>query len=212
MLTRDLRTSTLVAHGVLALTLGLIFLYLAAVMTNLLFQAIAVVLAILLSASTLILAAFVDWFIAFNEGIKNFRRLISYTLAGIVLGLAGIFLCSYQNVSMRWPVIFALVHAFVFGILGIIFGRHVNPHNMQRWSLYILGGISFLFSGAFAALVKDIDDRSATRVLGAYLCFVGAKMLFLSWRWRRAIQVIDATKVQNLQAIENLLPTNSAKP
>jgi len=36
------------------------------------------------------------------------------------------------------------------------------------------------------AWIKYLDDRSATAVLGAYLCFVGIKMLFLAWNGHRA--------------------------
>jgi hypothetical protein len=201
---RNLRRFALMAHGIFALTLGLAFLYLTAVMTNLLFQAIAIVIAVLLSSSALILAAFVDWFIAFNEGTRNLHRQIVYTLAGIVAALTGIFLCSYPNIPMQWSLIFASAHAFVIGVLGIAFAKNTNHHNLPHWALYAIGGISILVSGVIAALVRGMDDRSVIKVLGMYLCFVGAKMLLFAWSSHRVSREIG---VRSLQQRKNSLLT-----
>jgi hypothetical protein len=57
----NIQLRILLAHGSLAICLGAALLYLSAAMTNRLFEAIALVIAVLLASTALILGALADW-------------------------------------------------------------------------------------------------------------------------------------------------------
>lgn len=212
--TQQVRSGVLVIHGVLALFLGLAFFYLRATMTNLLFEAVAVAIAILLSAAALILAAIVDWFAAFNAGMKRAHRFTFY-LAGVTFALAGAFLGGYPLISMQWLVVFAAIHALAFGISAFVFAYKTSHHSWECRAMYFFGTISLLFSGTMAGLVRDLDDRSATALLGGYLCFVGTKMLFFAWDLHRVITITDRLLCGNSENTRGLptaaSPVNAIK-
>jgi Short repeat of unknown function (DUF308) len=186
LVSRSVRTGVLTIHGALALGLGLAFFYLSATMTNMFFEAFAVVVAIMLAAAALILAAITDWFAALSIDMKNVHRVMFYLLAGAAFTLAGVFLGYYPAVYMQWLMAFAAIHALVFGIASFVSAFNPRHDRHQHEAMGVLGTISVLFSGAMAAWMKYLDDRSATAMLGAYLCFVGIKMLFLAWNSHRA--------------------------
>ncbi|MBT9333381.1 hypothetical protein [Paracidobacterium acidisoli] len=179
-----LRIAIPAIHGSLALLLGLTLLYLHAAMSNPLFEALAVGIAILLSAAALILAAITDWFAALTAGMKKLHRVTFYLLAGIAFALAGIFLGAYPLVPLQWLVIFAIIHALAFGISALAYAARAGHHSQKRRAMYFFGAVSILFSGAMAGLIRNPTDSSATAILGWYLCFVGAKMLFFAWEAR----------------------------
>lgn len=186
-----LRTVVLAIHGSAALLLGLCLLYLHAMMTNLLFEVFAVVIAILFCAAALILAAIMDWFAAFTAEMKRLHQVTFYLLAGVAFALAGVFLGTYPLVTMEWLVIFAVVHALIFGISAFVYAFRANHHPQKRHAMYFFGAISILFSGVMGGLMRYLDESSATAVLGWYLCFVGAKMLFFAWEFQRAETMTD---------------------
>ena len=180
-ISRNIRTGVLTIHGALALGLGVAFFYLHATMTNALFDVIAIVIAVMLAAAALILAAITDWFAAFSSGMKSVHRISFYLLAGVAFGLAGLFLGYYPAVYMQWLAIFAVIHALAFGVSALVFAFNAHQQPLERGAMYVFGSISVLFSGAMAGWIKYLDDRSATLLLGCYLCFVGIKVLFFAW-------------------------------
>lgn len=185
------RARVLAIHGILALCLGMALLFLSGTMTNLIFEALAVVIAILLAAMALILAAVADWFAAWSEGTKHLHRLTFYLCAGLALALAGVFLGTYSQVTVQWLVLLAAIHALVFGFLGFTLAWKENHHALERRSMYIFATISVLFSALMAALFEQLDDPSATTMLGIYLCFVAAKQFFLAWDFHRIARVTE---------------------
>lgn len=177
-----IRTRVLAVHGSLAVGLGLVFLYLHATMTNLLFEVLAIVIALMLAAAAFLIAAFTDWFAAFDGGIKkHVHRFIFYLLGGLAFALTGVFLGYYPEVTMPLLVAFAAVHALAFGVSGLLLARKAKHHKLEHRAMYLFGVLSVLFSATMAALYRTLDNASATAVLGAYLCFVGAKLLFAAW-------------------------------
>jgi hypothetical protein len=60
----NLRATLLFVHGALALNLGLILFYLHAIMTNPLFEAVAIASAVVFAGTALLLAAVADWLAA----------------------------------------------------------------------------------------------------------------------------------------------------
>jgi uncharacterized membrane protein HdeD (DUF308 family) len=180
-----IRTQVLAAHGMLALALGLAFFYLRATMSNLFFEAISVAVALMLAAAALVLAALTDWFAAINEGVKHAHRFALYLLAGLALAIAGFLMGYFPQITLRWLVLVAAMHALAFGIFAIAFAFRTTHHPLERGAMYLLGGLSVIFSGVLANQDLNFESASATNLLGIYLCFVGIKMLFLAWDLRR---------------------------
>ncbi|HUY82507.1 MAG TPA: hypothetical protein VMU92_12355 [Acidobacteriaceae bacterium] len=185
VISRNVRTGVLAIHGGIALVLGLSFLYLSATMTNPLFEALAVVAVIMLAAVALVLAAITDWFAAFSTGMRSAHRLTFYLLAGMAFALAGLFIGYYPAVYMQWLVGFAALHALVFGAWSFTFAFTGQDHRMERRAMAAFGTVSVLFSGALAAWVPYLNDQTAVALLGAYLFFVGIKLLFFAWNSHR---------------------------
>ena len=186
-----LQQSILLIHGVLALCLGLALFYLRSAMTNQIFEAVAIVIAVTLAAAALVLAGIADWFAAFNEGAKHLHRLTFYLLSGLALALAGVFLGIYSQVSMRRLVIFAAIHAIAFGVLALALTGRASRHALERRGIYLFGTLSIVFSGAMTGLAGQMDERAATTTLGVYFCFVGTKLLFLAWISHRAARLVE---------------------
>ena len=179
----------LVIHGALAFWVALSLFYLRATMTNRFFEGIAVVVAILLAAAALILGACGDWAAAWAEGLKHLYRLTFYLLAGLASAIAGVFLAIYSPVSMQWLVLFAALHALVFGLLGLALAGKAKHHALERGTMYIFGAVSLFFFGMMAGVANRLDDRSATVILGVYLCFVAAKLFVLAWTFHRMSRI-----------------------
>jgi len=179
------RTGVLIIHGGIALALGLSFVYLSATMTNPLFEVLAVVVAIMLATAALVLAAITDWFAAFSAGMKSAHRLTFYLLAGMAFALAGLFIGYYPAIYMQWLLGLAALHALIFGTSAFAFVFTAGHHQLERRAMAVLGTGSVLFSGTLTAWIPYLDDRSAVALLGAYLAFVGIKLLFFGWNSHR---------------------------
>jgi hypothetical protein len=175
------RIAALATHGILAICLGVSFFYLRATMTNLIFELFATVIAIMLSAAALLVAALGNWFFAFSEGLGHIHRFTFYLLAGFAFALAGVIVGAYPPVSMQWLVMFAAIHACLFGISALVFAFRANRHVPECHAMYFFGIISVLFSGVMAGLARGLGNSAATAALGWYMCFVGVKMLFFAW-------------------------------
>ena len=183
-----IRTTLLAIHGVLALALGLVLLYLRGTMTNVFFEALAIVFSVMLASAALILAAITDWFVAFGSGMRSAHRIIFYILGGIALVLIGLSLAYFPAVHLQWLVVLAVVHALAFGISAFAFAFNAEHLPFERNAMRILGAISVILSGAMAGWLDHLDDRMAVSLLGLYSCFVGIKILFFAWSARPGVE------------------------
>jgi hypothetical protein len=177
----------LIAHGALSLCLGAALLYLSAAMTNRVFEAIAVVLAILMASTALVLGALADWVAAWGEGTKHLQRSAFYLLSGLAFATAGAYLGIYAPISLEWLILLAAIHALAFGLLGIAVAVRARHHGWEAWAVFAFGVASVMFSAAMAGLARQFANREATMVLGLYFCFVGVKLAFLTWDLSRRI-------------------------
>ncbi|HTY83998.1 MAG TPA: hypothetical protein VMB19_07255 [Silvibacterium sp.] len=191
----NIQLRILLAHGALALCLGATLLYLSAAMTNRIFEAIAVVIAVLVASTALMLGALADWVAAWGEGTKHLQRSVFYLLSGVAFATAGAFLGIYAPISLQWLILLAAIHAFAFGMLGIVIGLRAKRHGWEQRAVFLFGAVSIAFSGAMTALARQLDNRSVTCLLGIYFCFVGVKLLFLAWNLQQ--------KIKTGHAIEN---------
>jgi len=186
-----LQQRILIFHGVLALCLGLALFYLRTTMTNQIFEAVAVVIAMTLAAAALVLGGIADWFAAWNEGTKHLHRVVFYLLAGLAFALTGVFLGIYSQVSMQMLVIFAAIHAVAFGVLALALSWRAGRHVLERRGMYLFGLVSIVFSGTMTGLARQLNDPAATTTLGVYFCFVATTLLFLAWISHRVAQIAD---------------------
>jgi Short repeat of unknown function (DUF308) len=179
-----IRSFVLIAHGVLALVLGLAFFYLRATMSNIFFEALSVAITVVLAAAALILAGLTDWAAAFSEGIKHMHRLAFYLLSGLALAIAGFLTGTFTVITLRWLTGLAALHALVFGIYAVALAARACHPARDRGQMAVVGALSVMFSALLAAQSIGFEDTSATVLMGSYLCFLGAKMLLLAWNMR----------------------------
>jgi uncharacterized membrane protein YfcA len=181
---RDLkiRSYVLVSQGVLILGLGLVFLYLRANMTEQVFNVIDVGIAIMLTVAALIITALADWIAALGEGVEHFRRFAFYLLCGLGLLMACAFLVYSHYRTLALMLSFAGVHALVYAMSVFSFQLSHLHRAHHRGLLFVSGGVSLLFAIAMIFFATSNDDELATLLIGAYLCFVGVRMLHQSWR------------------------------
>jgi hypothetical protein len=188
----NIQLRILLAHGALAACLGAALLYLRAEMTNQLYEAIAVVIAILMASAALLLAALADWVAAWGEGTRNLQRAAFYLLSGLAFATAGAFLGIYAPISLEWLVLLAALHALVFGLLGVAIAVRAKRDGWEKHTIFVFGATSIVFSGLMTALARHLQNRSATEVVGIYFCFVGVKLFFLAWNLRGRITTGEA--------------------
>jgi uncharacterized membrane protein YfcA len=181
---RDLkiRSYVLVIQGVLILGLGVVFLYLRANMREEVFDVVDVGIAIMLTVAALIIAALADWIAALGEGVEHFRRFAFYLLCGFGLLMACAFLVYSHYRTLALMLSFAGVHALVYAMSVFSFQLSHLHRAHHRSLLFASGGVSLLFAIAMIFFATSNDDELATLLIGAYLCFAGARMLHQSWR------------------------------
>ncbi len=181
---RDLkiRSYVLVIQGVLILGLGLVFLYLRANMTEQVFNVVDVGIAIMLTVAALIITALADWIAALGEGVEHFRRFAFYLLCGFGLLMACAFLAYSHYRTLALMLSFAGVHALVYAMSVFSFQLSHLHRAHHRGLLFLAGGVSLLFAIAMIFFATSNNDELATLLIGAYLCFVGVRMLHQSWR------------------------------
>ena len=176
-----IRARLLMTHGALAVSLGLVLLFLGTVMTNLIFEVMAVVVAVLVCATGLVLGALSDLLAAYYENRQHGRWLIIYLSAGLLLVAVGAIIGVTPEVSMRWLLVLGAAHAVVFGAFGLVLSWKARHHPMDRTLLLITGSMSLAFGAWMGSQVRGADNRSATLLLGLYLSFLGGKMFVFAW-------------------------------
>jgi hypothetical protein len=206
----NIQLRILVAHGALALCLGAALLYLSTVMmTGRIFEAIAVVVAILMASTALILGALADWVGAWGEGTKHLQRSAFYLLSGLAFATAGAFLGIYAPISLQWLILLAAIHALAFGLLGIVIALRAKRHGWEQRAVLLFGAVSVTFSGVMAGLARQPENRDAAGLLGVYFCFVAVKLFFLAWNLHRRITAGEAIHVsEKSRVVPFVLPSS----
>ncbi|MFT4111865.1 hypothetical protein [Silvibacterium sp.] len=182
------RADVLTVHGVLSLLLGAAFLYVGATITNLFFEALAVIVVLVLSAAALLLAAITDWLAAIGEGPLRRHSFVLYTGSGAVMAVTAVVLGYAPQATTEWLMGLGSAHALLFGSISLLLGTRVRRHHAEQRMLVAAGGLSILLSGAIAGLaVSGASVAAQIALLGAYLLFAGGKMLFLAYELQRTL-------------------------
>jgi len=177
-----IRSYVLAIQGVMILGLGVVFLYLRANMREEVFDVVDVGIAIVLTVAALIVAALADWIAALGEGVEHFRRFAFYLLCGFGLLMSCAFLAYSHYRTLALMLSFAGVHALVYAMSVFSFQLSHLHRAHHRGLLFVSGGVSLLFAIAMITFATSDNDKLATLLIGAYLCFVGVRMLHQSWR------------------------------
>lgn len=176
----EIRLDVLLVNGTLTLILGLALLYLQGMMTNLLFDIIAIVSAIVLSAAAFIMIAIVDFCAAISLGVKRLRDVAFYSILGVAFAACGAVVAFGPPEALQILLVLAIVHGFASGALGFAAARKPAFSGFERIVFYSFATASIAVSATIAALAENLDDRSSLGWIGAYLCLVGVKLLFLA--------------------------------
>lgn len=177
-----IRSYVLAIQGVMIVGLGVVFLYLRANMAEEVFDIVDVGVAIFLTVAALIVGALADWIAALGEGVEHFRRFAFYLLCGFGLLMSGAFLTYSHYRTLALMLSFAGIHALVYAMSVFSFELSHLHRAHHRILLFVSGGVSLVFAIVMIAFATSNDDKTATLLIGAYLCFVGARMLHQSWR------------------------------
>ncbi len=177
-----IRGYVLAIQGFMILALGLFFLYLRVNMTDEAFDVVDVGVAILLTVAALVVSALADWIAALGEGVEHFRRFTFYLLLGLGVLMAGGFLAYSHYRTLALMLMFAAAHALIYSMSVFSFQLSHLHRAHHRGLLYLSAGISLVFAVAMAAFATSDNDKLATALMGAYLCFVAERMLHQSWR------------------------------
>jgi hypothetical protein len=177
-----IRSYVLAIQGVMILGLGVVFLYLRANMAEDVFDIVDVGIAIMLTVAALIVAALADWIAALGEGVEHFRRFAFYLLCGFGLLMSCAFLAYSHYRTLALMLSFAGVHALVYAMSVFSFQLSHLHRAHHRGLLFLSGALSLLFAIAMITFATSDNDKLATLLIGAYLCFVGVRMLHQSWR------------------------------
>ena len=175
----ELRFSVQLVDGVLALTLGLALLYLQGMMTDPLFDVIASVSVVLLSAAVFALAAVADIFAAVRTGPRQLRFVAIYVVAAAAFATIAVLLAFGSVDAMRLMLVLVIAHGFIFGTAAFVTAQRAAS-TFERGVLFFFGAASILISGAMAGFAEDMNDRTFVAWIGIYLCLVGAKLLFIA--------------------------------
>jgi hypothetical protein len=176
----NLRLIFFVSHGLVALAAGLAVLYLHGIVTNALFEAFAVVIALVLCGAAITLAGITDWFAALGVGSQSFPQMILYGVAGFAFVSAGLFLGFSTTASIQLLLVLVIAHGLVFGSVAVTAAGRMRPLRWDQVVVAAFGVASIIISGILASEMRSMEDRTALAWIGSYLCLVGVKLFFFA--------------------------------
>ena len=176
----QLRAVLFAVHGGVALVCGLAILYLRLLAANPFFSAVAIVIALLLCGAAITLAGIADWFAAAEAGRRNLRQILLYALAGLCFVASGSFLGFSSSATLQILLLLVIAHGLIFGGLGLLTALRLRHKGIDAIVIVFFAVLSITVAGWMAGRIRDFSDRSALAWVGAYLCIVGAKLIFFA--------------------------------
>ena len=176
----QIRTILFAVHGGVALACGLAVLYLSVLAANPFFSAMAIVIALVLCGAAITLAGIADWFAAAEAGKRNLQQILLYGLAGICFVGAGSFLGFSSSATLQILLLLVIAHGLIFGALGLLSALRLQHKGVDAAIIALFGLFSIGIAGWMAGFIREWHDRTALIWVGAYLCLVGAKLIFFA--------------------------------
>src|SRR5665213_2445854 len=166
----------LIIQGVLMIGLGLTLFWMNSTMTNILFEAIGSIVAVLLAAACLLLVGVIDCIVGLTIRKGHRRELHLYLLFGATATIAGLFFWFSPFASVQILVVLAGVQRLFLGIWDVRLASHLKDHPRERRALHFLGAIS-LTLGLLLVGSVELASRGALMLLACYLTFIGIHIL-----------------------------------
>ncbi|MGC8550713.1 MAG: hypothetical protein ACP5M4_13545 [Acidobacteriaceae bacterium] len=176
----QIRAILFAVHGGVALVCGLAVLYLSVLAANPFFSATAIVIALVLCGAAITLAGIADWFAAAETGKRNLQQILLYGLAGICFVGAGSFLGFSSSATLQILLLLVIAHGLIFGALGLLSALRLQHKGVDSAVIAVFGLVSIAIAGWMAGFIREWNDRTALIWVGAYLCLVGAKLIFFA--------------------------------
>lgn len=172
------RTTVLIAQGIVMIALGLALFWVRSTMTNILFEATGCVVAVLLTAAGLLLVGVIDCIggLALHQGHR--RELHFYLFfAALAMG-AGLFFWLSPWGSVQLLAVLAGLQALIWGGWDLRFASHLRDHPRERKALRLLGAIT-LAIGVLLVIGMEFTSRGALLLLGVYVTYIGIHILLI---------------------------------
>lgn len=167
-------------HGGVALACGLVVLYLSLLAENPFFSAMAIVIALVLCGAAITLAGIADWIAAAETRKRNLHQVLLYALAGLCFVGAGSFLGFSSSATLQILMLLVIAHGLIFGGLGLLSAVRLQHKGLDAAIIALFGLLSIVIAGWMAGFIREWSDRTALTWVGAYLCLVGAKLIFFA--------------------------------
>jgi uncharacterized membrane protein HdeD (DUF308 family) len=171
-------TTVLVAQGILMIALGLALFWVRSTMTNVLFEATGCVVAVLLTAASLLLVGVIDSIggLALYHGHR--RELLFYLFLAALAMAAGLFFWLSPWGSVQMLAVLAGLQALIWGGWDLRFASHLRDHPRERRALRLLGAITLLL-GVLLVIGMKFTSRGALFLLATYVTYIGIHILLI---------------------------------
>jgi uncharacterized membrane protein HdeD (DUF308 family) len=183
-------TTVLVAQGILMIALGLALFWVRSTMTNIVFEATGCVVAVLLTAASLLLIGVIDCIagVALHHGHR--RELHFYLFfAALAMG-AGLFFWMSPWGSVQLLAVLAGLQGLIWGGWDLRFASHLHDHPRERKALRLLGAIT-LALGVLLVIAMEFTSRGALFLLASYVTYIGIHILligiYIYHPWKRVL-------------------------
>ena len=160
------------------IALGLALFWVRSTMTNIVFEATGCVVAVLLTAASLLLIGVIDAIggLALHHGHR--RELHFYLLfAALAMG-AGLFFWLSPWGSVQLLAVLAGLQALIWGGWDLRLASHLGDHPRERKSLRLLGAITVAL-GVLLVIGMEFSSRAALFLLATYVTYIGIHILLV---------------------------------
>jgi hypothetical protein len=171
-------TTVLVAQGILMIALGLALFWVRSTMTNVVFEATGCVVAVLLTAASLLLIGVIDCVggLALHRGHR--KEVHFYLFFASLAMAAGLFFWITPWGSVQLLAVLAGLQGLIWGGWDLRFASHLGDHPRERKALRLLGAITLVL-GLLLVIGIALTSRGALFLLAVYVTYIGIHILMI---------------------------------
>jgi len=174
-------------HGSVMVFLGLALLYVRGSMTNLFFDFIGGVFALLLVVASLLFIALADWMSVIGFGAKQVSRLRRLLFLSTATGVGGLLLILSPAPTTPMLCYFVAAYALLLGVGKIQIAMRWRGDRGGKALMWVLALFALLFSGVLVG-VAGKGDWAAVTALAIYSLFMGIQMFLCLLLLQRSSQ------------------------
>ena len=173
-----IHTTVLILQGLLMIGLGLALFWVGSTMTNILFEATGVVVAVLLTAACLLLIGVLDAIAGFTIHKGHRRELRCYIFVAAIAMIAGLFFWFSPWGSVQILAALAGLQGLLWGGWDLRLASHLKDHPRERRALRIFGAIT-LALGILLIVGIELTSRAALFLLAFYVTYIGLHIFMI---------------------------------